>query len=97
MKNKNAILIEVGVQAVGTVFSRLYWLENRDINFSLDGVVSLIEQECESQIHAILTPEDKVTQREIFISKMYAVQYYQDHLASILEHKVQQDKSIKDC
>lgn len=91
MKNKNTLLIEIATQCAGNVFSRTYWRENRSNDFNLNSVPALIEFECENLVKLSFAPEDKISERDVFMCKMYAVQYYNEHMAKILEHKASQD------
>lgn len=84
MKNKNAILIELAVQIVATLFCGLYYEEN----FDPSRVTQMIEEECDRQASLSFTDKDAITGNDIHMMKMYAKNYYQQYFSKILSDKI---------
>jgi hypothetical protein len=93
MKNKNTILIEIAIQSAGRVFSGLYWGRSTP----LESIPYLIEEECDRQITSVFKSEDKISERDVHMCKMYAVQYYNEYMSRIMTHRMNQIESEQDA
>lgn len=93
MKNKNAILLELSTEVVGSLFSKLYQREHRWVGFDVRSLPALIEEECEKQAHAYFADQKEgPTERDMFLMKMHAVNFYDKHFSKILADKVEDDR-----
>lgn len=94
MKNKNAILLDLSAHVVGATFSKFYQKENRPDGFDLNAVTALIENECEKQAQLCFAEQNNdLTDRDLFLMKMYAVNLYDKYFSKILLDKTQEDRS----
>lgn len=92
MKNKNAILLELSTHVVGSLFLKFFYKENRHDEFDKNNIPAIIESECERQAQLCFSdPKDNVTDRDMFLMKMHAVNFYDKYFSKILLDKIEED------
>jgi hypothetical protein len=96
MKNKNAILMDLSIHVVGSLFSKFYQQENRLEGFDPNTIPTMIENECDKQAKlCFFDQKPDLTDKDLFLMKMHAVNLYDRYFSKILLDRIEEDRRTK--